>query len=841
MLQYKHYIEWESGGRIKAMEQAKLLDLVQKSQSGDRQAWEELIRAVQDRVYYRCRRILGNETDALDATQDVLVAMLESIVSLRQPEAFPAWLNRMTVNICCKQMSRISRERRIQQLVGRLLPDEEAAEGQRSPDKELDNEENRRIIVELVDALPAEQRACVLLYYYDEMPVKDVAQLLHLSEGTVKSRLHYARRRIKRGVERYTRQGLQLYGLSPIPFLRYFLRQEAACGGLAGAAAERMIPAVLAAAAAGTGAAVGTVGTFLSFLTGKAAVAGLLAAGAIAGGVVLWQSPAASEAPAPPPREQVSVPSEPSKKVSVSRIPLELPKPGEEPAPAEPAPAKPSSAPAPLAVVPQPPQEAEPVLPPFPYRPVVMPPAAPGEEPEEEKPAPVFEWQTGEAPLPEPEPEPPSRPGRTEDWFIVPQDPVLPTPRPEPEPEPEPDPEPAIRNKPLVDYGYNGGYGYTSSFLAKWQEPMSDQTIVYSSSDPSVVCIDEEGNFTTLAPGTAVLTAADPAVSDDVLYTMTVEVADRLNWEYSLPNVACRVGYSDVHTFQQQHFSWPEGFEGYRIQASSWSSSDPAVAEAGVSENPAGCRLNALSAGTAEITGVITFQVDTVAGWKTMEDTVSFLVTVTEPLPELPDPEPPDPEDPPGVINKDVTQYGVNGGYGYSSTFAEEWEWRQPEIQVALPEHLTFTSSAPDIVAVNDQGELTTLAPGTAVLTAADPDAPDRQYTLTFQVQDRFQWEYGAPDKNWPVGSNGVYQLERIGGINGTCRKPVSTRWSSSDESVAVIDSETFALWNQCRLVGVAPGTAEITGVVTFKVDTPFGEKTMTDTVVFRVTVIDYA
>ena len=74
------------------------------------------------------------------------------------------------------------------------------------PDKALDNEETRRMILGLVDDLPPEQRMSVLFYYYDEMSVKQIAEAMDTSEGTVKSRLNYARKSIKAGVEEYERK-----------------------------------------------------------------------------------------------------------------------------------------------------------------------------------------------------------------------------------------------------------------------------------------------------------------------------------------------------------------------------------------------------------------------------------------------------------------------------------------------------------------------------------------------------------------------------------------------------------------------------------------------------------
>ena len=69
-----------------------------------------------------------------------------------------------------------------------------------TPDKGLDNEETRRMILGLVDALPPEQQMTVLFYYYDEMTVKQIAEAMDISEDTVKSRLNDARRSIAESI-----------------------------------------------------------------------------------------------------------------------------------------------------------------------------------------------------------------------------------------------------------------------------------------------------------------------------------------------------------------------------------------------------------------------------------------------------------------------------------------------------------------------------------------------------------------------------------------------------------------------------------------------------------------
>ena len=207
------------------LEQAELLDLIRRSRQGDPEAQEALILAAQNKIYYHCKKILKHEEDAQDATQDVLIVMITSLDKLKEPTAFWGWVNGITANRCRHLLSSPHKEWQIpeDEEGNSMLDSMENLDEQLVPEKALDNEETRRMILGLVDDLPPEQRMSVLFYYYDEMSVKDIAAAMETSEGTVKSRLNYARRAIKNGVEDYERKGIKLYSASPILLLVHFL------------------------------------------------------------------------------------------------------------------------------------------------------------------------------------------------------------------------------------------------------------------------------------------------------------------------------------------------------------------------------------------------------------------------------------------------------------------------------------------------------------------------------------------------------------------------------------------------------------------------------------------
>ena len=550
--------------------------VIRRCLSGGQQAQEELVLAAQNRVYYHCRKMLKHEEDALDATQEILISMLTRLDRLQDPEAFWGWLSAMTANHCRNVLTRGRREAQIPEddEGNSLLDAFESLDEQTVPDKALDNDETRRMIVELVDQLPPPQRQCVLMFYYEEMSVKDIAAALETSEGTVKSRLNYARKAIKSGVDAYAAQGVKLY--SALPFLVYFLQKDAGTGGLSASAAEALARSVLAGAAgtaaagtaaagaAGTvapsgGAAAGTAaasgGTASHALSGllahKAALglAGLAAAGAVAGGAALYQ-------PEPEPAE------DPAPIVEVAE-PQPIPEPEPPPEP-EPTPApEPEPTPAPEPVQPQP------------------------------------------GPAPEPDPVPAEEPA------------------PEPPAEPQPASTPEVRmNFSSYSAGYGDNVAFPISMISNADTPYDG--IVYSSTNPAVADVSPIGGIALLSPGTAEIIATFP---DDNNYQvrLPVTVEGHYAWSYQWADdpLYLTVGQSGSNYLQQYSTGRDSTMTG-----TTWSCSDPSV----VSISSSGsnfCNVTALSPGTATITGVYQFDAWTNVGTFPMTDAVSFQVIVS--------------------------------------------------------------------------------------------------------------------------------------------------------------------------------------------------------------------
>lgn len=187
--------------------QRQLRRCVKKAQRGDKRAKEQLVGMTYSYVYYYCLKMLRSEDKARDAAQDIFVTVFEKLSAVKKPEAFFGWLKTVTANHC---RNLVTRRRETEE----LREDWEDNNPQVIPEECLETEETCAIIRAAVDALPEIQREVILLYYYQQRSVKEIADLLEIKEGTVKSRLYTARQALKRVIAHYGKDELSFSMLS---------------------------------------------------------------------------------------------------------------------------------------------------------------------------------------------------------------------------------------------------------------------------------------------------------------------------------------------------------------------------------------------------------------------------------------------------------------------------------------------------------------------------------------------------------------------------------------------------------------------------------------------------
>lgn len=206
------------------MEKEKIRRLVLQAGQGDRAAFGELYEETGRSVYFNCLKLLGNAQQAEDMTQDTFMKALEKLDSLKEPENFSAWVNRIAINNC--KMYFRKNPRTAEEESEKIIDD--TPDSELIPDDYADSEEKRRIIMNIIDtALTDEQRQTIILYYFDMMSVAEIAEIMECSVGTVTSRLSAARKKIKEAVLIYEKKNNdRLHAVMPIPVLSKIFMQE---------------------------------------------------------------------------------------------------------------------------------------------------------------------------------------------------------------------------------------------------------------------------------------------------------------------------------------------------------------------------------------------------------------------------------------------------------------------------------------------------------------------------------------------------------------------------------------------------------------------------------------
>src|SRR6476469_4130930 len=174
--------------------------LVARCLRGDETAWEDLVRANTRKVYALCYRFTGSGSEAQDLTQEVFLRVFKTIKSFRSDEgSFSTWLSRVTRNLLIDHYRR-TRSDRVTDSIEEQLPIMEEAGGAASarPDHAVAGREASEILQATLQKLSPDLREAVILRDLQEMEYREIAGVLQIPEGTVKSRINRGRAELTR-------------------------------------------------------------------------------------------------------------------------------------------------------------------------------------------------------------------------------------------------------------------------------------------------------------------------------------------------------------------------------------------------------------------------------------------------------------------------------------------------------------------------------------------------------------------------------------------------------------------------------------------------------------------
>ncbi|HSK66993.1 MAG TPA: sigma-70 family RNA polymerase sigma factor [Anaerolineales bacterium] len=174
--------------------------LIQRAQKGDSDAFAALVDEHQRFVYNLAFRVLKDENEALDLTQDTFVRAWTALPNFRGQSQFRTWLYRITTNLCYNRLPGLRRS--LTDLGDDVLPDlPDTKETSSNPLREIESNEIRTYLHQAIDQLDANYKLLIIMRYHDELSYEEIASLLNLPLGTVKTGLFRAKDKLRLALE----------------------------------------------------------------------------------------------------------------------------------------------------------------------------------------------------------------------------------------------------------------------------------------------------------------------------------------------------------------------------------------------------------------------------------------------------------------------------------------------------------------------------------------------------------------------------------------------------------------------------------------------------------------
>lgn len=167
------------------------INLVKKAIGGDAKAFEELLYKEEQMLYYKALSYVGNKDDALDVIQETACKAFLSIGDLRHPEYFSTWLFRILIHECYRLLNKRQQ----------IIPYEESELFKKL--ESIDNEEIESLhLSEALSKLKPSYQTSIILFYYHDMSIQDISDIMEKPVGTIKTYLRRARKSLKNELER---------------------------------------------------------------------------------------------------------------------------------------------------------------------------------------------------------------------------------------------------------------------------------------------------------------------------------------------------------------------------------------------------------------------------------------------------------------------------------------------------------------------------------------------------------------------------------------------------------------------------------------------------------------
>ncbi|MBQ7536048.1 MAG: RNA polymerase sigma factor [Stomatobaculum sp.] len=214
------------------MDKQYIAALVLRAKKNDQTAWSDLYEYSYKSLYFIAMEFMKNRTDAEDAQQEAFFKIVRNLEQLEEPEKFLAWAKQVTTNTCLN-LVRKKRDFTFTEVEERAGLDDmdislelEDVSVDFRPEEQMEIKETSRLVREMMNELPDDQRVSLDLLYGSELSVKEIAEAMECSVNTVKSRLRYGRNTIEDKVEQLRKKGTKLFALPVAAIIQILCRRE---------------------------------------------------------------------------------------------------------------------------------------------------------------------------------------------------------------------------------------------------------------------------------------------------------------------------------------------------------------------------------------------------------------------------------------------------------------------------------------------------------------------------------------------------------------------------------------------------------------------------------------
>ena len=200
-------------------------ELVLSAKNGNKKAFDKLYELTSNDVWFTCVSLLKDEENAKDIMQETYITAFLKLDTLKDEEKFCGWLTAIATN---KSKNKLKGKVEYQ-IDDEVLIAETETDELMLPEEYINKAEKRKVLLQIIeDTLSFNQYQVVLMFYFNELSIAEIAQALEISEGTVKSRLNSSRAKMKTAIEDYeNKSGDKLHGVVFVPFFTTIFREQA--------------------------------------------------------------------------------------------------------------------------------------------------------------------------------------------------------------------------------------------------------------------------------------------------------------------------------------------------------------------------------------------------------------------------------------------------------------------------------------------------------------------------------------------------------------------------------------------------------------------------------------